>query len=485
MPVEAGTSEFSYFGDGTIVDFQFPSRFLSADDLVVSIDNTEQPPGTYVVTGAGSANGGQVSFLTPPTNGSVVLLLRKPAPSQLVDFVNGQTVLEGTLDNALDRLAMVDQYALRTIARTVRLGDLDVTVDMTLPEKGFRSSRVFGFDINGAPEARDPYDMRSSRVTNVAAPTELTDAVRLQDLNTRAMVAGNVPPPVFSQIGFFLKATAINTFGWVAQTLGALAAKNTVAAADIDAGAVIESKIGTGAVTAGKIGTGAVTYDKIQSVSATSRVLGRTSAGAGVIEEIPVGTAANNLVRLDGSARLPAVDGSLLTKVTKLLASGTVSAQTQFDLVLSTYIAAGYTEFDLRISNLVAATNNTVLTLVVSTDGGATYQTSGYKGGGNTLASGSTASAAVGGSGQSLNRLSVFDVVGNATAKAATGVIRLFCKPQRFSLVTESGSENPTSSEFINTKLFGWGDQTNVNAIRLQFATGNITSLTYSLIGVA
>jgi len=178
-------------------------------------------------------------------------------------------------------------------------------------------------------------------------------------------------------------------------------------------------------------------------------------------------------------------DGSQLVKVTKPLASDTISAQPQLDLVLSSYIAAGYTEFELRISNLVAATNNTILTLVVSTDGGSTYQTSGYKGGGNTLLSGSTASFAVGGSGQSLARLSVFDVVGNATAKAATGVIRLFCKPQRFSLVTESGSENPSSNEFINTKLFGWGDQTNVNAIRLQFATGNITSLTYSLIGVA
>jgi hypothetical protein len=233
------------------------------------------------------------------------------------------------------------------------------------------------------------------------------------------------------------------------------------------------------------IAAASLTYSKIQNVSATSRVLGRTSAGAGVIEEVPVGTAPNNLVRLDGSARLPAVSGANITNVTKPLASGTVSAVAQLDLVLSTYIAAGYTEFDLRISNLVAATNNTVLTLVVSTDGGATYQTSGYKGGGSTLVAGSTASFTVGGSGQSLNKLSVFDVIGNTTAKAATGVIKLFCKPQRFSLVTESGSENPSSSEFITTRIFGWGDQTNVNAIRLQFATGNITSLTYSLIGVA
>ena len=254
MPVEANTFEYTYIGDGVAVEFQFPSRFLSSDDLIVSIDGAEQSQSTYIVVGAGAANGGYITFLTPPSNGTSVLILRKPAASQLTDFVNGQTVLEGTLDNALDRLTMVDQYALRTLTRTVRLGDLDESTDMTLPAKAFRSSKVFGFDINGAPEARDPYDMRSSRVTNVAAPTDLTDAVRLQDLNSRFAAAGNVPPPVFSQIGFFLKATAVNTFGWVAQTLGALAAKNTIAAGDIDAGAVLPSKLSTGGPSWGASG---------------------------------------------------------------------------------------------------------------------------------------------------------------------------------------------------------------------------------------
>lgn len=305
------------------------------------------------------------------------------------------------------------------------------------------------------------------------------------------------------------------------------------------------------------IAAASLTYSKIQNVSATSRVLGRVSAGAGVIEEIPVGTAANNLVRLtsgstttgtysrtgttvtvtitahgyttgqfatltfttgtatsgtyqvtstgantftvvdtvsgaasgnvsaQGPVALPAVSGANITNVTKLLASGTISAVAQLDLVLSSYIAAGYTEFDLRISNLVAATNDQVLMMVVSTDGGATYQTSNYKGGGNTLDTGFTTVFSVAGGGQSLTRMPAFGVVGNTTAKAVTGVIRLFCKSQRFSFVSENGGEAPLTNQFLTTKLFGWGDQTNVNAIRLQFATGNITSLTYSLIGVA
>lgn len=48
------------------------------------------------------------------------------------------------------------------------------------------------------------------------------------------------------------------------------------------------------------------------TVSTNNRVLGRSTAGAGAIEELTIGTAANNIVRLDGSARLPAVDASQL-----------------------------------------------------------------------------------------------------------------------------------------------------------------------------
>jgi hypothetical protein len=78
---------------------------------------------------------------------------------------------------------------------------------------------------------------------------------------------------------------------------------------------VFTPSIADNSIPGAKLINSGVTYGKIQNVSATDRVLGRTSAGAGAVEEIPVGTAANNLVRLDGSARLPAVDGSQLTNL--------------------------------------------------------------------------------------------------------------------------------------------------------------------------
>lgn len=151
MPVEAGTSEFTYLGDGVTKTFPFPSRFFTADDLSVGVNNVEQSPSTYTVLGAGSAAGGSVTFTVAPATGAEVLLLRKPEASQLVDFVNGQTILEGTLDNALDRLTMLVQYLLRLSERTVRIDDLDTSIDMTLPAKTDRVSKLFGFDATGKP----------------------------------------------------------------------------------------------------------------------------------------------------------------------------------------------------------------------------------------------------------------------------------------------------------------------------------------------
>lgn len=151
MPVEAGTSEFTYLGDGVTKTFPFPSRFFTSDDLSVGLNNVEQSSSTYTVTGAGSATGGSVTFTVAPAAGVEVLLLRRAEASQLVDFVNGQTILEGTLDNALDRLTMLVQYLLRLSGRTVRISDLDISLDMTLPAKADRVSKLFGFDANGKP----------------------------------------------------------------------------------------------------------------------------------------------------------------------------------------------------------------------------------------------------------------------------------------------------------------------------------------------
>ena len=148
MPVEAQTVEYAYTGDSVSTAFPFPSRFLSNSDIIVGIDGVLQVGG-YTVAGAGADAGGSVTFSTAPATVARVLLLRKPPASQLIDFVNGQTVLEGVLDNGLDKLTMICQYLLRLADKTVRLSDLDAGVLSNIPGLLDRAGKVIGFDVDG------------------------------------------------------------------------------------------------------------------------------------------------------------------------------------------------------------------------------------------------------------------------------------------------------------------------------------------------
>ena len=63
-------------------------------------------------------------------------------------------------------------------------------------------------------------------------------------------------------------------------------ADGSVTTAKIADGSITTAKLADGAVVTADIANSAVTYAKIQNVSATDRVLGRSTAGAGAVEEI-------------------------------------------------------------------------------------------------------------------------------------------------------------------------------------------------------
>lgn len=150
MSVEAQTVEYTYLGDGQTTVFPFPSKFTSNGDIVVGVDRQEQTAG-YTVSGAGLASGGNVQFLAAPAYGVRISLLRKPPASQLLDFVNGQTVLEGLLDNGLDKLTMIVQYLLRTLQKSVRSSEFDGASIDVLPDASDRANKVMAFDSLGQP----------------------------------------------------------------------------------------------------------------------------------------------------------------------------------------------------------------------------------------------------------------------------------------------------------------------------------------------
>jgi hypothetical protein len=99
-----------------------------------------------------------------------------------------------------------------------------------------------------------------------------------------------------------IAANAVNTSELVdsAVTTGKLA-NNAVTAAKIAVDAITANEIAAGAIGTSELAGAAVTYDKLQNVSATDRLLGRTSAGAGSVEEISC-TAAGRALLDDADA---------------------------------------------------------------------------------------------------------------------------------------------------------------------------------------
>lgn len=192
MTVASSTAKYVYAGDGTSVAFAFPSLFFLTNDILVGVNGVLQTTG-YTVTGAGNPTGGTVTFSTAPASGAVVLLLRKPAFQQLVDFVNGQTVLEGTIETALDRLTMMSQYLLDALSRSLRVGDLDTltaTEDLLLPSATARAGKLLGFDTAGRPAPTSP---SGSIAPGSISDTDLVDMAEAA-VKGRAAGAGSGPP---------------------------------------------------------------------------------------------------------------------------------------------------------------------------------------------------------------------------------------------------------------------------------------------------
>ena len=93
------------------------------------------------------------------------------------------------------------------------------------------------------------------------------------------------------------------------------------------------SDITSGTLDAARIANDSITYAKLQNVSATDRLLGRSSAGSGDVEEIVCGSFGRSLI---GSADASAARSTLSVQPTASPAfTGVVQADVSNDLLVS------------------------------------------------------------------------------------------------------------------------------------------------------
>ncbi|MHA7847236.1 phage tail fiber domain-containing protein [Serratia sp. D1N4] len=116
IPNQTPYNIFNANGISTVFPYEF--YLLNAFDLTVSINGAVQTTG-FTVLGIGNVDGGQVVFLTPPANGSVILLQRLVPTYRLTEYQDNGDLLADTVNKDFDRLWMAIQQAFLYLGLTL------------------------------------------------------------------------------------------------------------------------------------------------------------------------------------------------------------------------------------------------------------------------------------------------------------------------------------------------------------------------------
>lgn len=168
MPVTDQTTSNSSTGNGVTTVYPYTYKILDEADILVEVDGVAKTLTThYTVSGVGVSGGGNVTFVTAPASGAVVVLSRSMAYSRDTDYQESGDLLAATLDEDVDRVTMLVQQVRQLIRRAVKLPN-GVTADQVLGTGNTaaeRASKLIGFDSDGDPALFTVADLDPSLVT--------------------------------------------------------------------------------------------------------------------------------------------------------------------------------------------------------------------------------------------------------------------------------------------------------------------------------
>jgi hypothetical protein len=122
MTIQSQTSSISYTGNR--LDQTWLQVYINGVLKTLTTD--------YSVSGVGSASGGNITFVTAPSNGSVVYIARSNIPTtQLVDYTANDSFPAETHEEALDKLTMLIQQLTAQANRSIRLNRADTAPSNT------------------------------------------------------------------------------------------------------------------------------------------------------------------------------------------------------------------------------------------------------------------------------------------------------------------------------------------------------------------
>ena len=201
-------------------------------------------------------------------------------------------------------LALKANAADVTTSLALKANAADVTTSLAL--KAPLASPTFTGTVSGITKtmvglANVDNTTDAAKPISTLTQTALDLKSNASDVTTSLALKANLASPTFTGTAMAPTATAGTNTTQIATTAFVTGAITTANATNANLTGDVTSvgnatTIVADAVTTAKIINSNVTYAKIQNVSATDKVLGRTTAGAGVIEEIAT-TGSGNVVR--------------------------------------------------------------------------------------------------------------------------------------------------------------------------------------------
>lgn len=321
MSINTATNKNTYTGDNTTTVFSYTFPISDDDQLEVALVTISTGARTvltktthYSVDGVGELTGGNVTMVTAPTTAQKLIVKGTEPLTQETTYTRNDPFPAETHEAALDHLLRAIKYLQEQIDRCVKVPDnLEVT-STTL----------------GATETAPYVIPRINSAGTTLEGVTFETLARIQDVTS---ISGDVSLSNDSIIIYDASANATR--------------KVTLQdALDVAVGGVSEGDKGDITVTAGgdtwTIDDDAVTYAKIQNVSATDKLLGRSSIGAGNVEEIAC-TAAGRALLDDANAAAQRTTLGLGTLATQ---NGTVSGTNTGDQTSIAGITGTKAEFD-------------------------------------------------------------------------------------------------------------------------------------------
>lgn len=259
MTISSTTNRVAYVGNAVSTVFAFGYPFLANGDLKVYQNGVLKAINThYTVTGAGTPAGGSVTFLVAPAVLDSIVILRDPPITQPLDLVDNDALPAESLEQSLDRRAMIEQRLSDRMDRAIHLPDFDVLGTSTeLASSATRANKFLYFDSSGNPTANAQVAAGTlffSPVTQIFDGNGIATAFTLSIAPGSAdaiivAISGVVQKPntdftVSGTTLTFITAPAAGSGNVMVQNFGVAANVNT-----INASAVSYTPAGAGAVT--------------------------------------------------------------------------------------------------------------------------------------------------------------------------------------------------------------------------------------------